>query len=111
GTVPDQRGLFQRGQISVGAGGQVQAEPGDGAERGAAAERLRHETSGRHQGHRQEDRRRLCGTAGQAGAAVPDRPEPRNQAELPEDGVSERGLLVSRTSTSRMKEDLKLGSS
>ncbi|CAF87369.1 unnamed protein product [Tetraodon nigroviridis] len=57
------------------------------------------------------DRRRLCGTAGQAGAAVPDRPEPRNQAELPEDGVSERGLLVSRTSTSRMKEDLKLGSS
>lgn len=89
GDGADRRGVHELGEVSAGAGGEVQAEPGERAEGGAPAQRRLPHHDRAHAGRAQGDRGHFPGPQGQTRAAVAHHPQPRNQTEPPEERVHE----------------------
>ena len=89
GDGADKRGVHKLGEISAGAGGEVQAESGERAEGGAPAQRRLSEHGSAHTGRPEGHAGHFSGAEGQARAPVSDRPQPRHEAEQAEERVHE----------------------
>ncbi len=89
GDDPDNRGVFQLREVSSGAGGEIQTEPGKRAERGAQDQRRLPQHDRAHARRPEGDSGHLAGPEGQARAAVAHHPESRDPAEPSEERVHE----------------------
>lgn len=89
GDGSDKRGVYKLGEISAGAGGEIQAEPGERAEGGAPAQRRLSEHGRAHAGRPEGDTGHFPGTEGQARAPVPDHSQPRHETEPTEERIHE----------------------
>jgi len=89
GDGADRRGVHELGEVAAGAGGEVQAEPGERPEGGAPAQRRLPEHGGAHAGRPEGHGGHFRGTEGQARAPVADHPQPRHEAEPAEERIHE----------------------
>lgn len=85
GDGSDRRGVHKLGEISAGAGGEIQAEPGERAEGGAPAQRRLSDHDSAHAGRPEGDSGHFPGTEGQTRAPVSDHPQSRYETEQTEE--------------------------